>query len=105
RPPRGGDREAFDAFWTAYPKKVGKDAAWNAWRKRHPTPDLATILTALEWQQTQDAWLRDGGRYVPNPATWSNQGRWEDEPVATPHLSDKTLNLARAGQAFLKDES
>ena len=96
--------EAFEQFWIVYPKKVGKDAAWTAWRKRQPTANLvATILAALKWQRTQDSWLREGGRFVPNPATWINQARWDDEPVTTPHISDKTINLARTAQEFLKD--
>ena len=23
--------------------------------------------------------MKDNGQYIPNPATWLNQGRWEDE--------------------------
>jgi hypothetical protein len=81
RPTADGLRERFASFWTAYPKKVGKDAAWRMWQKRRPSQELFTeIMTALESQR--DFLLRDGGRFVPNPATWLNQGRWQDEPPA-----------------------
>ena len=100
-----GGRADFDAFWSAYPKKVGKDAALTAWRKRRPTPDIGQILDALAWQRTQDAWMRDGGRFVPNPATWINQGRWLDEPNTTPTVSDQTLKLMQAGRDFLGGKS
>lgn len=51
--------------------------------KLHADRDLLdAVLTALEWQTRMEAWQRDGGRYVPNPATWLNGRRWEDEPQA-----------------------
>ena len=38
-------------------------------------------MKAVEHQKTWDQWNRDGGQYIPNPSTWLNQHRWEDEPV------------------------
>lgn len=70
----------FLEFWKVYPKKVGKDAAWNAWKKRNGSlPELITILLAVASQAESDQWTKDGGQYIPNPATWINQGRWADE--------------------------
>ena len=74
KPPRG---TAFDRFWQSYPKKVGKQAARKAFQ-RVKAP-LETLLTAIERQKCSDQWSRDNGQYIPNPATWLNQGRWEDE--------------------------
>jgi hypothetical protein len=72
--------QEFAAFWSAYPKKVGKDAAWRAWRNRNGTrPELSVMLSAIEQQRQTDQWQRDNGQYIPNPATWLNQGRWGDE--------------------------
>lgn len=96
-------KQRFEAFWQIYPRKVGKDAAWRAWRKRRPTPEVMTqIVAALAWQRQQDSWLRDGGRFIPHPATWINAGRWQDEPSTMPRVSDRTLALARAGEEFMK---
>ena len=76
-----GESELFDEFWAAYPKHVAKKPARRAWDKLHADRDLLdALLTALEWQTRTEAWQRDGGRYVPNPATWLNGRRWEDEP-------------------------
>ena len=76
-----GESELFDEFWVAYPKHVAKKSARRAWDKLHADRDLLdALLTALEWQTRMEAWQRDGGRYVPNPATWLNGRRWEDEP-------------------------
>lgn len=71
---------AFEAFWAAYPRKVGKGAALKAWRRiSAPASALPAMLTSLEWQRESEQWQRDGGQYIPHPATWLNQSRWEDE--------------------------
>jgi len=98
-----GLRERFDQFWAVYPKKIAKEAAWKVWQKRRPSRELTQqICAALAWQRTQDGWLKDGGKYIPNPATWIAAGRWQDEPTVIPHLSDKTLALRKAGEEFLR---
>ncbi len=68
---------SFEKFWSAYPKKVGKQAAKKAF-DRVKVP-VETLLTAIERQKCSAQWSRDNGQYIPNPATWLNQGRWEDE--------------------------
>lgn len=68
----------FDIFWRAYPKKTGKDDARRAWSKRKPR--LADVLQALEWQIPSEQWTKQNGQFIPNPATYLNQGRWQDEP-------------------------
>ena len=81
--PKGED-ELFDQFWQAYPKRVAKKPARRAWDKHVDNDLLAKILAALAWQKRTDDWQRDGGRYIPNPATWLNGGRWEDEHNPVP---------------------
>lgn len=72
--------EKFARFWSAYPKKTGKGGAEKAFQKINPdNPLLETMLATLAWQSRQPAWLKDGGQFVPNPQTWLNQRRWEDE--------------------------
>lgn len=69
----------FDEFWAAYPKKVGKADARKAFAKAIKTVDLDTMLNAISVQKESDQWSRDNGKYIPNPSTWLNQGRWDDE--------------------------
>ena len=66
----------FAEFWIAYPKKVGKGAAESAWKKLKPS--LTQALDAVSIQAKSEQWQRDGGQFIPNPATWLNQRRWED---------------------------
>lgn len=69
----------FNLFWNAYPKKVGKDAARKAFDKRKPGEDLTEkMLRAVIEQKQSLAWIKDDGQFIPNPATWINQGRWMD---------------------------
>jgi hypothetical protein len=71
----------FDAFWNSYPKKVGKKAADKAFQtaRKSGCPSIHVIIAAIEKQRKSDQWRRDGGKFIPNPATWLNQGRWDDE--------------------------
>lgn len=82
--PQGAVAERFNRFWAIYPNKTGKQAALKAWSKLKPSEELTkVILAAVEYQKTWEKWTKENGRYVPNPATWLNQGRWEDEPPET----------------------
>ena len=75
-----GDR-GFEEFWNAYPRKQAKGAAERAWAKLRPDAQLrATILTAIQRAMTSADWTKDNGQFIPHPATWLNQKRWEDEP-------------------------
>jgi hypothetical protein len=85
----------FSSFWRLYPKRVGKGEALKAWKKNRCEKITESILLALE---NQLAWLtRENGKYIPNPATWLNQKRWEDEPPApaTALMSDKNAQAAK----------
>ncbi|MGL5247114.1 MAG: hypothetical protein ACRC8U_02845, partial [Brooklawnia sp.] len=79
QPPKGESvPTGFAEFWALYPKKVGKDAALSAW-KRKVKGDHGVVIDSIKTQKAQEAWTKEGGRFVPNPATWLNQGRWKDE--------------------------
>jgi hypothetical protein len=83
-------QQRFVVFWAAYPKKSGKGAAEKSWDKIKPTEKLFTgIMNALEAAKQCDQWLRENGRYIPNPATWLNQKRWEDEYTPAVHVSSQ----------------
>jgi len=90
----------FSAFWEAYPKKTGKGEAWKTWQRSKPL--LSVVLEALAWQTASDQWNRDGGRYRPNPATYLNQRRWEDEPSSpATEIHERVLGKGgRAAQVF-----
>ena len=71
----------FDEFWAVYPKKRGKGAALSSWTKIRPSKDLTQeIIKSVESHVQSPDWLKDGGQFIPNPATFLNQRRWQDEP-------------------------
>ncbi len=97
-------KTTFDDFWTACPKRAGKALCRVKWH--HITNEGLHTRTLdrdsgqyveIELQATPDelvegmkrykaSLLKDGSnwelnceaRYVCHPATWLNQGRWED---------------------------
>lgn len=71
-------REAdFDRFWSAYPRKEGKQKAISAFEK--VTVSVQTLLDAIERQKKSAQWNKDSGQFIPHPATWLNGKRWEDQ--------------------------
>lgn len=68
----------FETFWSAYPRRVGKGAAWRAWMAQKP-PGMDVLLPSIDRAKKTEQWARDGGQYIPHPATWINGRRWEDE--------------------------
>lgn len=77
--------ELFGRFWSAYPKKVGK-ANCEQWFLRHKVDEstLQAMLESLAYLKTTEQWQKDGGQYIPNPQTWLNGRRWEDESAKPP---------------------
>ena len=77
--------ESFERFWSCYPRKTAKQNALKAWLKLKPDEALVNgILSALERFKKTEQWLRDNGRYIPYPATWLEDRRWEDEVCSPP---------------------
>lgn len=85
RPPLPPTGELFGRFWSAYPKKVGK-ANCERWFARHKVDEetLQAMLESLAYLKTTEQWQKDCGQYIPNPQTWLNGRRWEDESAKPP---------------------
>ena len=70
----------FEVFWAAYPRHTGKQDAYKAFVKLKPDEALMqAILSGIERQKQSAQWTKDGGQFIPHPATWLNGCRWEDE--------------------------
>lgn len=93
---------SFDKFWKAYPKKVGKKEAKKAFDRAKKTTDVDTMIQAVIAQKGSSQWARDNGRYIPNPATWLNQGRWDDELQA--EVKPKLKNAPSMSHGYTEDE-
>ena len=91
--PRGAELVGFDEFWKVYPRKAAKPAAIKAWTKLNPNDEtLRKILESVKTQAASPDWLKDGGQFIPYPATYLNGRRWEDLfelPETKETLADK----------------
>lgn len=66
----------FELWWKAFPNKVGKGAAEQAFKKAIRLASIEVLLDGV----MRYAAKRDDRPWC-NPATWLNQRRWEDEPA------------------------
>ena len=77
---KSADMDGFALFWQEYPRKAAKAAAFKAWQKLNPSPELVErILAHVRDHKRSPDWLKDGGQFVPHPATFLNGRRWEDD--------------------------
>lgn len=74
--------DGFLEFWSVYPKKKKKGDALKAWAKlKDKRNTLTLILGALTWQSKTLDWTKEGGQFIPYPATYLNSQSWLDEPA------------------------
>lgn len=73
-----GGEAAFDAFWTAYPRKVGKPNARRAFDSAMARAPAETITAGAE--RYRDDPNRDRA-YTAHPTTWLNRDGWDDEAL------------------------
>lgn len=45
----------------------------------------------IAWQKKSEQWTKSNGQFIPNPLTWINQGRWDNEPMQSAVIDKKTL--------------
>jgi hypothetical protein len=98
-------RDDFETFWIAYPKKTGKGYALTCFLRALPKTTLEIMLDAIRKQRTWPQWIRDGGQFIPNPSTWLNQERWQDEAPkirGSQSVTAKTVGNLAAAQSFLR---
>ena len=76
----------FARFWETYPKKLARGAAEKAFLKLKVDDELfGKIVSAIELAKRSEQWTENGGQFIPYPATWINQKRWEDEYPEVKH--------------------
>lgn len=71
--------DGFTEFYQKYPKKVGKPAALKAFKAAKINGHLPDVLSDIDKRMSNGEWSIDKSQFIPNPATYLNQRRWEDE--------------------------
>lgn len=74
--------EAFNGFWSVYPKKKDKEGARKKFItlfKNKELPDISILIDIVNKNKHTDDWMKDKGQFIPYAETWLNKKRWEDE--------------------------
>lgn len=71
---------AFDTFYGAYPRKVGKETARKAFVAAVKRAGAAQVVVDGARRLAADPNLPEA-RFIPHPSTWLNRDGWLDEPM------------------------
>jgi hypothetical protein len=73
----------FLQFWAVYPKKVGKGDAYRKWQgivKSEKKKEQ--VIKSVQDHKDTERWKEEEGKYIPNPATFLHQKRFDDEVIS-----------------------
>lgn len=95
------DTPEFITFWEAYPVHANKVGARQEFAKIDAP--LEVLLESIKMWKRTDQWKKDGGQFIPYPAKWLKERRWEDSPKVNMPKSDgmeRYSNLQRLAEEF-----
>lgn len=69
---------AFGEFWDLYPVKLGKEKAFEVWKRLSPDPQ-AVCEGVKNWLQTRQ-WEEQSGRFIPRAAKFLEERHYEQLP-------------------------
>ncbi len=104
---------AFERFWEIWPNKVAKRAAEKAFPNAlKRAGSIEVMLAGIDRAAHSSRKWREG--YIPNPATWLNADRWNDDfnnqpdpsnaPSRKLQSTDENMRRALAGFKLAADE-
>lgn len=96
---------SFADFWELYPRKIGKGAAEKSWKvaikREDPVVILARLHERVEWWRR----ARTEKQFIPHPATWLNQKRWDDELDPIRRSAASQTGAAEERAVRMRDEA
>lgn len=106
-PNKNNTSKFFDEFWNNYPKKVDKKKARVIWKRQNLDQKAKVIILDIKNRIVNDGKWAEG--YIPNPTTYLNGDRWEDEvqpreknqQFSKPTMSDYMEQNERAAKQWL----
>ena len=96
----------FTRFWSCWPRNVAggysrkgaKQECLKLWQRGHHETQADTICKHVAWLCTTADWLKDAGMYIPAPAVYLRQQRWDGADIPEPAPTS-----APAGNAYLAE--
>ena len=73
--------DKFNEFWKTYPvsnRKVNKSGCMKLWQSQNLEPIGDKIINHVKMMADTD-WKKDNGQYIPMPATYLRQSRFDTE--------------------------
>lgn len=86
----------FEAWWKIYPNRVGKGFAFKSFAKVVGSQISLDRLMAVTANYAESVANFDK-KYIPHPATWLNQSRFDDDAVVVIPAEDRWRQAREAG--------
>lgn len=83
-PPEPSAEYLFDTWWAIYPLKKAKGAAEKPFAKAILKVHFDTLIKRTK--RFAELCAGRDRQFIPNPSTWLNQRRWEDEDLLPPKV-------------------
>lgn len=91
--------DGFEEFWKAYPRKIGKPRAYQAYSRAMKRTTGAKVLEGVRKYR-----FSEEEKFQPHASTWLNDDRWELEagtaPLRTTHNGHKAPSSVDAIRAM-----
>jgi hypothetical protein len=95
--------EGFKRFWEAWPKSVrkgGKSDCEKRWNRYYCDSCVDQILKHIEWMKTTDDWRKANGAFIPAPAVYLNQRRWDGAEIPEVKRQETALETIAKSRAM-----
>lgn len=93
-PKNSFNQSEFDAFWEAYPRKIGPEPALKNYKRALKLVDAATILAGAKNYAEQVRRAGTETTYIQHPKNWLRECNWKSEDQAAPP-SAKPMSYAQ----------
>ncbi|MDA3807108.1 MAG: replication protein [Thiomicrorhabdus sp.] len=70
----------FEKWWKLFPKKIAKSEAEKVWKRKKLDLQSDEIIADIDNRNTKQ-YSKTDKQFIPNPATFLNQERWNDEII------------------------
>lgn len=93
----------FEVFWNTYPRRTGKGAARKSFLGALGNgADPRDIIEAAAVYARNCQNIGKEAQFIPHPATWLNQERWEDDLEKAPEVRSKMDDAMRQGMQLVE---